>query len=160
MKKKATRSAGGGQPRPSIIGQASVNSHGPNYKDIGFNLPHTFAMKSPDSMFSQRSQYSIPVDYFEDPNMLEEEELENEEETLQEFFARMICMPLNEEEIKQIIDEDEEETEKEIEEFSGGGVAGVAAPLGKGPDGKVRPKGWRNSFNDYSAKTYGGGKIK
>jgi len=157
MKKKQTRGSGGGRMKSSMFGPGAINTDGPAYKNIGFNLPHTFAMKSPDSMMSQRMQQVAKPKYEEDPNMLEEEE----EETLEEFFARIMKMPLTEQDKKDIIDEDEEEEEREeVDEFSAGGVIGVSAPLGKGPDGKVRPSGWRKSFNSYSARTYGGGKIK
>ena len=154
MKKKINRkrASGGGRMRPSAYGPGGVNSDGPSYKNIGFNLPHTFAMKSPDSMISQRMQNTVPKDYYEDPNMLEEEE-----ETLEEFFARIMKMPLTEEDKKDLIDEDEENKEKEeVDEMSAGGVAGVAVPLGLGPDGKKR----KNTFNSKSQWYFGGGKIK
>ena len=108
-----TRSAGGGRLAPSAYGPGAVNIDGPNYKNIGFNLPHTYAMKSPDSMISQRMQQIMPEDYYEDPNMLEEEE----EETLEEFFARIIKMPLTEQDKKTIIDEDEEEKNKMLKKL-------------------------------------------
>lgn len=138
----------------SRIDLGGINSDGPAYKNIGFNLPHTFAMKSPDSMISQRMQSIIPKDYYEDPNMLEDEE-----ETLEEFFARIIKMPLTEYDKKNIIDEDEEEEIKnDIDEMNSGGVAGVAVPLGLGPDGKKRKKGWRKEFNKKSQWYFGGSK--
>ena len=149
--KNKTRASGGGRVRPSAFGQNSFNSDGPSYKNIGFKLPHTYAMKSPDSMISQRMQNTFPADYYEDPHMLEEEE----EETLEEFFARMIKMPLTEEDRK-IIDEDEEENKEEVDEMNAGGVPGVAVPLGLGPDGKKR----KNTFNSKSQWYFGGGKIK
>ena len=152
MKKKATRSAGGGRMRPSAYGPGGVNSDGPAYKNIGFNLPHTYAFKSADSMMSQRMQQVTPQDYYEDINMLEEEE-----ETLEEFFARIIKMPLTEQEKKELIDEDEEEEDQEVKEI-GGGVAGVAVPLGLGPDGQPRKKNWKKSFNNLLGKSFGGQK--
>ena len=157
MKKKINRkrASGGGRMRPSAYGPGGVNSDGPSYKNIGFNLPHTFAMKSPDSMMSQRMQNTVPEDYYEDPNMLEEEE-----ETLEEFFARIIKMPLTEEDRKVIDEDEEEETEKGVDEMSAGGVPGVAVALGLGPDGKKRDKNWRSEFNKKSQWYFGGGKIK
>ena len=155
MKKKINkkRASGGGRVRPSAFGQNSFNSDGPSYKNIGFNLPHTYAMKSPDSMISQKMQNIVPQDYFDDGSMVEEDE----EETLEEFFARLIKMPLYEQDKKDIIDEDEENKEKEeVDEMSAGGVAGVAVPLGLGPDGKKR----KNTFNSKSQWYFGGGKIK
>ena len=138
MKNKKTRSSGGGRLKPSAYGPGGVNTDGPSYKNIGFNLPHTFAMKSPDSMISQRMQQTFPVDYFEDSQELDEDQ----EETLEEFFARMIKMPLTEQDKKEIIDEDEEENKnKEVDEISAGGSPGVAMKMGLGPDGKKRKKG-------------------
>jgi hypothetical protein len=154
MKKKKTRASGGGKMRPSGFGSGGMNSDGPNYMNIGYDRPHTFG-KSPDSLFSRMSQQQFPKDYFEDPNMLEEDE----EETLEEFFARMIKMPLREEDKKDLIDEDDEEKlEKEVDEMISGGVPGPAVTIGLGPDAKKRKKDWRSKFDKFSRRMFGGGK--
>jgi hypothetical protein len=148
MKKKSSKNTS------SRIDLGGINSDGPNYKNIGFKLPHTYAMKSPDSMISQRMQNTMPKDYYEDPNMLEEDE-----ETLEEFFARIMKMPLTENDKKDLIDEDEENKEEEgVDEMSAGGVPGVAVTMGLGPDGQKRKKGWKSKFDKFSKRMFGGGK--
>ena len=142
----------------SRIGLGGVNSDGPYNNRYRFKNPtgyHSGGLdNNPDSIASQRISLSSTLEeeeYKEDPHMLEDEE------TLEEFFARMIKMPLNEQDKEEIIDEDEDyEKEKEVDEMSAGGVGGAAVPFHLGPDGEPRPKGWRKKFNNFSSRTFGG----
>jgi hypothetical protein len=140
MKKKRLNEKMGGGGR---IGLGGMNSTGP------FNTRHMTKYPSgyhtggyqgnADSQISQRhglastlEEENEDLEYKEDQNMLEEEE-----EDLMEFFARIMKMPLTESEKEEIISDIslEKEDEEDIDEMSAGGVAGVAVPLGKNPDG-------------------------
>lgn len=137
MKKKIIKEKMGGGNRIDLGG---VNSDGPYYDRYGFKHPtgyHTGGYRgNADSIHSRRmnlksdSEMEEDIEYKEDQNMLEEEEL-------MEFFARIMKMPLTEEEKKNIIKSDAEEEEEDVSEISAGGVAGVMTPLGTNAKGKV-----------------------
>ena len=128
MKKKRLSEKMGGGTR---IGLGGMNSDGPYYDRYKTKHPtgyHTGGYHgNADSQISQRHALISTLEeeneeYKEDQNMLEEEDL-------MEFFARIIKMPLTEEEKKEIEELDEKE-EEEVSEISAGGVAGVTGKFG------------------------------
>ena len=154
MKKKRIQEKMGGGAR---IGLGGMNSTGPYDNRHTLKHPngyHTGGYTgNADSQFSQRQSLISTLEeendeYKEDQNMLEEEDL-------MEFFARIMKMPLTEEEKKEIEELDEKDEEEEVSEISAGGVAGVATPLGTDASGKVPSKAKRKSQLDYFNSTYG-----
>lgn len=174
MKKQKLNEKMGGGGR---IGLGGINSTGPINTRHMTKYPsgyHTGGYQgNADSQISQRHGLSSTLeeekeeelDYKEDQNMLEEEE-----ESLYEFFSRIAKLPLNE---NKKIDEghcsiDEGHCsvhesscsmsekhcdealkmmeEKELEEMSAGGVGGVATPLGTNAKGKVPTDKERSDF--------------
>ena len=152
--KQQTRSAGGGSIKP-VIGSGLINSDGPHVNDYRTEFPngyHTGGYAGiADNTFSSRLGLSSGVN---------EEEAHNEDEekeSLQEFFARLIKMPLTEADKQKIIDSEQvDEDEEQIEEMSAGGVAGVATPLGTNAQGKVPSKSERKKQLKYFSKSFGG----
>ena len=105
--------------------------------------------------------------------------MSEEKETLYEFFARIAKLPLNENKIneggcdieeghckthessctmseKQCDESLRIEEEKELEEISAGGVAGVATPLGTNAKGKVPSDKESRDRIDHAVRTFGG----
>jgi hypothetical protein len=154
MKKKRIQEKMGGGAR---IGLGGMNSTGPYDNRHTFKHPsgyHTGGYAgNADSQFSQRQSLISTLEeendeYKEDQNMLEEEDL-------MEFFARIMKMPLTEEEKKEIEELDEKDEEEEVSEMSAGGVAGVATPLGTDATGKLPSKEKMRKQLDYFNSTYG-----
>jgi len=182
-KRRLNEKMGGGLSRTNI----GINDAGPSDPRYKTKFPSGYHSGgytgNADSQFSQRQSListleedNEEVEYKEDQNMLEEEE------TLYEFFARIAKLPLNEniEEIKESdcnIKEghcsvhesscsmsekqcDESlrmEEEKELEEMSAGGVAGVAGRFGLfNADGSRTSKKQHSDRLDHAKKTYGG----
>ena len=128
MKKKLDEKLGGG----TRIGLGGTNAAGPFYDYYKTNNPtgyHTGGYTgNADSQINQRHALASTIEEEQ------EEQEEEDKESLMEFFARIIKMPLTEEERKEI------EEEEEVTEISAGGVAGVATPLGTNSKGKVPSK--------------------
>ena len=152
--RQETRSAGGGDIKPKL-GSGMINSDGPhinNYKTQSPTGYHTGGYANiADNTFSQRTGLSSTVN---------EEESEQDEETLQEFFARIIKMPLTESDKKELLssEEEKEDMEEELEEYSGAaaGGGGPATPLGTNAQGKVPTKSERERQLKYFSKSFGG----
>lgn len=143
-KKKINEKMGGG----SRIGLGGVNSTGTSDNRYSTKHPtgyHTGGYQgNADSQFSQRLglvstleeeiEEVEEIDYKEDQNMLEEEDL-------MEFFARIMKMPLTESEKEEIIKDIslEKEDEEDIDEISGVAAlgGGPVTPLGTNEKGKV-----------------------
>jgi hypothetical protein len=151
-REQQTRSAGGGSTKP-VIGSVLMNSDGPNIQNYKTQFPngyHTGGYASiADNTFSSRLGLASTV------NEDEEEVVENE--TLQEFFARLIKMPLTESEKKQIDNEKDKLENEELEEYSGAGaIAGVATPLGTDAQGNIPTKNKRKKQLKIFSKSFGG----
>jgi hypothetical protein len=149
MKKKRINEKMGGGSR---IGLGGVNSTGTSDNRYSTKHPtgyHTGGYQgNADSQFSQRlglistlEEEIEEIDYKEDQNMLEEEDL-------MEFFARIMKMPLTESEKEAIIKDIslEKEDEEDIDEISGVAAlgGGPVTPLGTNAKGKVPSSKERN----------------
>mgnify|MGYP001182901740 CR=1 FL=1 len=150
MKKRKLNEKMGGRATGASYG---INSQGPADPRYITKYPSGYNMggysSNADSTFSQRlalastlEEDDESIEYAEDPNLLYEKE-----ESLIEFFARIMKMPL--EEAAKIVDEDKEEEadeEEEVSEYSGGGVAGVGMKLGYNADGTPTTKKQRANW--------------
>jgi hypothetical protein len=127
MKKKRLEEKMGGGNR---IGLGGVNSTGPNYNVNRTKHPsgyHTGGYQgSPDSQFSQRLALSSTIE--EDEEIDDQDMLEEDEETLYEFFSRIAKLNILESEEKEL--EDSEIEDSEIEEISAAGIGGVVGKFG------------------------------
>ena len=131
MKKKRLIEKLGGGAKGASYGVNSSGPHNARYKTKYPTGYHTGGLQGDaDSIFSQRlgtisTVNEEELDYLEDPDMLEEEE------TLMEFFARLIKMPLTET-LEELQDEDmEEDMEEDMDEMSvAGSVGGVTGKFG------------------------------
>jgi hypothetical protein len=162
MKKKRIDEKMGGGSRIGLGGMNSDGPFNPRYNTQNPSGYHSGGYRgNADTIHSQRMGLASTIDeeeekdeeieYNEDPNML------YEEESLIEFFARIMRMPLCEEEKKELFDEDKEEDEdEEIKtEFSGAGaVGGYALPLGA----SNKTKEQEAERIKKAAKFFGGGK--
>ena len=145
---RQTRGSGGGRPRPS---QGNwINSDGPDYVRIPVQTGYQGGMTdSADNYFGGTAGMGrlFPEDFFE-----EEEPVDD----LQEFLNKMINISMCE--ALDIIDEDPEEDnskdEEDIEEISAGGVAGVAVPIGRNPDGSKTTRNRIKKFRKFSKRWY------
>lgn len=140
MKKKLNEKMGGGMR----IGLGGTNSAGPYYDYYKTNNPtgyHTGGYTgNADSQISQRHALTSII---EDDQEIEDDE----EETLAEFFARMIKMPLSEN-IKDEIEDDEDVMEMSI--------AGVTTPLGTNSKGELPTEEDENKRHLKNKKFFGG----
>ena len=153
-RQQQTRSAGGGSIKPAL-GSGLINSDGPNVSNYKTEFPngyHTGGYANiADNTFSSRLGLSSGIN--------EEEDEESKNETLQEFFARLIRMPLTEADKKELLDsENVEENEEDLDEFSGvaAGGGGPATPLGTNAQGKVPTKAEREKQLKTFSKSFGG----
>ena len=170
-KQRLDEKLGGG----SRIGLGGVNSSGPYNPRYRYNNPsgyHTGGHQGDaDSLISQRMSQTL-----EESEKEEEEKVE--EENLYEFFARIAKLNINENKNESTCNVEEGycsthessctmkesqcdesiriEEEKELDEMSAGGVAGVATPLGTNSKGKVPSKKERKNRIDHAIKTFGG----
>jgi hypothetical protein len=177
VKKKINEKLGGG----ARIGLGGTNSAGPYYDYYKTQKPtgyHTGGYTgNADSQISQRHALISTLDE------IEEEDMEDKEENLMEFFARIMKMPLTESDKKNLeenhcnIKEGHCETheshctisekhcdeairmmeEQELEEMSvAGSIAGATTPLGTDARGEISSSARRKSRLDHAKRTFGG----
>jgi len=141
MKKKINEKMGGGMR----IGLGGTNAAGPYYNYHQTKNPtghHTGGYTgNADSQISQRHS---SISTFE-----EEIDEDIEDEDLMEFFARIMKMPLTEED-QQAIDELDEEEVKEM------AVAGATTPLGTNAKGEIPSKDEERERHIRNKKYFGG----
>lgn len=170
MKKRRINEKMGGGSRIGLGGMNSDGPHNTRYHTKNPSGYHTGGFQgNADSIFSQRQALISTLNEFDedydDVNDLfryddsydyNHDEYGDDQEDLNEFFARLIKMPLIETIEQDSLDEEEEE-EDQVKEFSGVAAlgGGPATPLGTNAKGKVTNKKQKFDFIQFAKNSVG-----